>query len=302
MADTLVDDFDVVDMLTRLAGRCVTVLGVSAAGVMLASPAGDLRLVASSSEAMRVLELLEIQTDEGPCLDAFRTGELVGHEYLQAGAGRWPRFSMVAVEADFQSVFALPLRLRERTVGALSLFSVERNPMYEEDVLVQAFDDLAAISVVQHRAASETQPINEQLAEALTSRIDRASQRRDLRTCRRRHGRGIPPVTKSSPRQQPPSHRGRPSRDRRPPRPASMANHLLTSPGARPGGHAGAVWAASRSRDRAARTLISPPRPAIRPAAASRAGTSIWPTPPPPEPGSPRSPPGCGQPQPQGRP
>jgi GAF domain-containing protein len=172
MADILVDDFDVVDMLTRLTDRCVTVLGVSAAGVMLASPAGDLRLVASSSEAMRVLELFELQTQEGPCLDAFRTGQRVGLEDLRASSGRWPRFSMVAVEAGFQTVFALPLRLRDRIVGALNLFNFDRNPMDEEDVLVvQAFADLAAISVVQHRAATETQLINEQLVKALSSRI-----------------------------------------------------------------------------------------------------------------------------------
>jgi GAF domain-containing protein len=172
LADTLVDDFDVVDMLTRLTDRCVTVLEVSAAGVMLASPADDLRLAASSSEAMRVLELFELQTQEGPCLDAFHTGKRIGHEDLQAGSGRWPRFSRAALDAGFQSVFALPLRLRERTVGALNLFSFERNPIDEQDVLVvQAFADLAAISVVQHRAATETQLVNEQLAQALTSRI-----------------------------------------------------------------------------------------------------------------------------------
>jgi GAF domain-containing protein len=172
IADTLVEDFDVVDMLTRLTDRCVTVLEVSAAGVMLASPAGDLRLVASSSEAMRVLELFELQTQEGPCLDAFHTGIPIGHEDLRAGSSRWPRFSLAAVEAGFQSVFALPLRLRDRTVGALNLFSFERNPMQEEDVVVvQAFADLAAISVVQHRAATETQLVKEQLARALTSRI-----------------------------------------------------------------------------------------------------------------------------------
>src|SRR5947207_6490344 len=87
MADTLVDDYDVVDVLTGLADRCVNLLGVSAAGVMLASPAGSLGLVASSSEAMRLLELFELQAQEGPCLDAFRTGEPVQHENLQAGAG-----------------------------------------------------------------------------------------------------------------------------------------------------------------------------------------------------------------------
>src|SRR6266487_2896949 len=99
MADTLAGDYDVVDMLTGLADRCVHLLGISAAGVMLASPAGTLALVASSSEAMRLLELFELQAQEGPCLDAFRTGEPVQHQNLQAGAGRWPSFSTAALQA-----------------------------------------------------------------------------------------------------------------------------------------------------------------------------------------------------------
>jgi transcriptional regulator with GAF, ATPase, and Fis domain len=172
LADTLVADYDVVDLLTGLADRCVRVLGASAAGVMLASSSGDLRLVASSSEAMRVLEMFELQAHEGPCLDAFRTGERVAHENLQAGAGRWPRFSTVALEAGFQSAFALPLRLRDLTIGALNLVSVEQTPMDEADVLVaRAFADLATISVIQQRAASDSQRVNEELANALTSRI-----------------------------------------------------------------------------------------------------------------------------------
>src|SRR5438105_14574327 len=135
MADTLVDDYDIVDMLTGLADRCVHLLGVSAAGVMLASPAGSLGLVASSSEAMRVLELFELQAEEGPCLDAFRTGEDVEHEPLDS-AGRWPRFSSAAEEAGFRSVLALPLRLRESTIGALNLFNTDARPMNEADLLV----------------------------------------------------------------------------------------------------------------------------------------------------------------------
>jgi GAF domain-containing protein len=172
MADTLVEDYDVVELLTGLADRCVRVLGIAAAGVMLASPEGDLRLVASSSEAMRVLEVFELQAQEGPCLDAFRTGERVEHEHLRAGAGRWPRFSTAAVEAGFQSAFALPLRLRDMTIGAINLFHADEAPMDERDVIVaRAFADLATISVLQHRGATESQRINEQLSGALTSRI-----------------------------------------------------------------------------------------------------------------------------------
>jgi transcriptional regulator with GAF, ATPase, and Fis domain len=172
LADTLVADYDIVDLLTGLANRCVDVLGASAAGVMLASASGDLRLVASSSEAMRVLELFELQAHEGPCLDAFRTGERVEHESLRGGTGRWPRFSTVALEAGFRSAFALPLRLRDTTIGALNLVSVDEAPMDESDALVaRAFADLATISVLQQRAVADSQLVNEQLTHALTSRL-----------------------------------------------------------------------------------------------------------------------------------
>jgi GAF domain-containing protein len=172
MADTLVDDYDVVDLLTGLADRCVNLLGVSAAGVMLASPAGGLGLVASSSEAMRLLELFELQAQEGPCLDAFRTGEPVEHENLEAGSGRWPAFAAAARKAGFRSALALPLRLRELTLGALNLLSITRIPMDEADIIVaRAFADLATLSVMQHRAAAESQRLNEQLSVALASRV-----------------------------------------------------------------------------------------------------------------------------------
>ena len=172
MADTLVNDYDIVNMLTGVADRCVSLLDVSAAGVMLASPAGSLGLVASSSEAMRLLELFELQAQEGPCLDAFRTGEPVERENLQAGAGRWPVFSAAALRAGFASALALPLRLREVTLGALNLLSITRAPMAEADVIVaRAFADLAALSIAQHRASAEAQRLNEQLSGALTSRV-----------------------------------------------------------------------------------------------------------------------------------
>src|SRR3954452_1518998 len=92
LADSLVSDFDVVDLLTLLATRCVDVLDVGAAGIMLLSPDGELRVMASSSEAMRVLELFELQSQEGPCLDCYRTGQPVRHD-LAEGDRRWPRFT-----------------------------------------------------------------------------------------------------------------------------------------------------------------------------------------------------------------
>src|SRR4051812_18232743 len=111
LADTLVAEFDVVDLLTLLADRCVDVFDVAAAGIMLAAPDGELRVMASTSEAMRMLEVLEIQSREGPCLDCFRTGTpIVNHDL--AGDDLWPRFTPAAQAAGFGSVHALPMRLR----------------------------------------------------------------------------------------------------------------------------------------------------------------------------------------------
>ena len=172
MSEVLVDDYDVIDILSELMDRCVQLLGISAIGVMLLDPEGVLRLAASSSEATRVLELFELQSQEGPCLDAFRTGQPVEHENMQPGSGPWPAFSAAAYEAGFRSVFALPLRLRDRTIGGLSLFGVEEIPVSESNVIMaRAFADVATISVIQYRAAAEAERLNNQLASALTSRI-----------------------------------------------------------------------------------------------------------------------------------
>jgi GAF domain-containing protein len=172
LADTLVDDFDVVDLLIRLADRCVEVLDVQAAGIMLAASDGQLRVMASSSEAMRVLELFEIQAKEGPCLDSHRTALPVVNQDLAAGNGRWPRFASEALAAGFQSVHALPMRLRGSVIGALNLFRAGPGGLGTGDIAVaQAFADVATIAILQHRAAEEAQVVNEQLTHALNSRV-----------------------------------------------------------------------------------------------------------------------------------
>jgi GAF domain-containing protein len=173
MADTFVDDYDIGDLLTGLANRCVALLGASAAAVVLASPpGGGLRLVAASDETMRTLELFELHAQEGPCLDAFRTGENAECQNLEADMGRWPMFAATAIKSGFLSAVALPLRLREVTLGALTMLNASRDPMAEADLLVaRAFADLAAISIVQHRVSIKARRLNEQLSGALTSRV-----------------------------------------------------------------------------------------------------------------------------------
>ena len=172
LADTLVADFDVVDLMTLLADRCVDVLDVAAAGLMLVAPEGDLRVMASSSEAMRVLELFELQAQEGPCLDCYNTGEPVVNQDLASVNGRWPRFAAEALSAGFHSVHALPLRLRGSVIGALNLFHLEPGEMREADVdAAQALADVATIAILQHRAVLEAQVLNDQLNHALNSRI-----------------------------------------------------------------------------------------------------------------------------------
>jgi GAF domain-containing protein len=172
LADTLVDEFDVVELLTLLTDRCVDVLDVAAAGIMLASPSGDLRVMASSSEAMRVLELFEVQAQEGPCLDCFRSGEPVVNHDLEAANTRWPRFTSEAVAAGFKSVHALPLRLRGSVIGALNLFHLDTGEMRQADVIAaQAFADIATIAILQHRAVLEAKVLNDQLNLALNSRV-----------------------------------------------------------------------------------------------------------------------------------
>src|SRR5688572_24486863 len=122
LADTLVEDFDVVDLLAHLGERCVELFDAAAAGLLLADGQGVLRLMAATSEAMEIVELFQLQNAEGPCLDCFHAGEPVQVEDMAGAAERWPLFVPVATEAGFRSAHALPLRLRGQILGALNLF------------------------------------------------------------------------------------------------------------------------------------------------------------------------------------
>lgn len=159
-------------LLIVLTDRCVDVLDVAAAGIMLASPAGDLRVMASSNEEMRLLELFELQSQEGPCLDCYNTGEPVVNVDLGGDDPRWPQFAQRATAAGFGSVHALPMRLRGAILGALNLFHVDTGHMRPADeAAAQALADVATIAILQHRAATEAKLLNEELSDALNTRI-----------------------------------------------------------------------------------------------------------------------------------
>src|SRR3984885_5186547 len=171
LTDTMVADFDIIDFLHVLTSRSVELLDVSAAGLLLADPRGELRVVAASSEAARLLELFQLQGDQGPCLDCFRSGQPVAATDLRTDQ-RWPRFAAAAGQAGFSAVQALPMRLRDQVIGALNLFRPTAGAFDADSVHVgQALADVATISLLQERSIRRRDTLNEQLQTALNSRV-----------------------------------------------------------------------------------------------------------------------------------
>jgi len=172
LADTLVDDFDVLDFLSMLVERCVELLGVTAAGVVLSDQKGGLRMAAASSEQARLVELFAIQTDDGPCPDCVRTGQPVSTADLSTEDARWPRFAPAARAAGFRAAHAVPMRLRRTVIGAINLLNTHANGVDEESVrLGQALADVATIGMLQQRAIHDSAILAEQLHTALNSRV-----------------------------------------------------------------------------------------------------------------------------------
>ncbi|MGW1345136.1 GAF and ANTAR domain-containing protein [Kribbella sp. NPDC002412] len=172
LADTLVDDFDVVDLLHRLCDRSVELLQADAAGLILADQRGRLHVMASTTEEARLLELFVLQNDEGPCLDCYHTGKQVVNIDLDEVEERWPRFHHVTTTAGYRSTHALPLRLRGRTLGVLNLFCVNRTTLSQDDLsLGQALCDIATVGLLHERAIRENEMLAEQLQSALNTRV-----------------------------------------------------------------------------------------------------------------------------------
>jgi len=172
LADTMADDYDIIDLLDQLIAHSVTLLAADAAGIMLGDPHQQLRVAAASSDDAELMELLQLQNEQGPCMDCYHTGTPVSVPDL-TDATQWPAFTAAVAEAGpFQSVHALPLRQRRETIGAMNLFHRAPGPLPQADLaLGQALADVATIGILQKRAIRHGELLNEQLKTALTSRI-----------------------------------------------------------------------------------------------------------------------------------
>lgn len=172
LADTLVNDFDVVEFLELLTRRCADILGADAVGVLLSDRTGKLTLAVASSKQLEAVELFQLQRSEGPCWDAFHLGEQVIVDDLSREGERWPTLAPRALEAGFASVHAFPMRLRDERLGSMNMFSAKAEPLSNADVRVgQALADIATISILQDRAAQQASELSDQLQYALDSRV-----------------------------------------------------------------------------------------------------------------------------------
>ena len=172
VANTLVDDYDVLDLLHTLVEETVDLLDATAAGLMLAGPDGVLQVLASTSEESHLIEVLQQESGEGPCVECYVTGVPVTIRDIAGTGDRWPGFKDAAAIQGYQSVHAFPMRVRGKTIGAMNLFRTDTGELNEEDVAIgQALADVATISILQERTIKESAVVTDQLQQALNSRI-----------------------------------------------------------------------------------------------------------------------------------
>ena len=172
VADALVGEFDLLDFLNGLAQRATEISGSPGVGVLLSNSTGGLTHVAASSEDARILELLQLQHEEGPCIECYRNGKVVVTTDLATSVDEWPHFAPQALAAGITRVYAFPMQLRDDVLGAVNVFGRPDDRMTAEDMtLVQSLAHIATIAIVQERALSQAELVTEQLQRALDSRV-----------------------------------------------------------------------------------------------------------------------------------
>jgi len=172
LADTLVDGYDVVELLQLLVDSCMELLDTTAAAILLADATGELDVIVSTSEASRLVELIQLSAEAGPCVESFRTGSVVSVPDIAHSPERWARFREGALVQGFTSVHAIPMRLRNTRIGTLNLLRDTIGELEPEDqIAAQAFADVATIGILHERSIRESAILTEQLEHALKSRI-----------------------------------------------------------------------------------------------------------------------------------
>ncbi|MHA7274817.1 GAF and ANTAR domain-containing protein [Arthrobacter sp. Bz4] len=172
LAETLVADYHVLDLLQTLVEETVSLLDAAAVGLLLADPHGELQVVASTNEESRLVEMLQLQAGAGPCVECFKTGVVITIDSIDSMGPRWPEFQAAALSQGFHSIHAVPLRVRDRTIGAMGLFGRDVGALTAEDSAIgQALADVATIGLLHERTIREGTLINDQLQRALTGRV-----------------------------------------------------------------------------------------------------------------------------------
>jgi GAF domain-containing protein len=172
LSDTLVEDYDIVDLLQTLVETCESAFDITAAGILLADDDGTLEVVASTSEAARLVEVMQLSAEAGPCIECFTTGHTISLPDIRLAPDEWSRFRAGAVEQGFLSVYAIPLRLRDDVIGALNLLRAEPGELNATDVrAAQALANVASIGIMHERSLRENGIVRDQLQYALDSRV-----------------------------------------------------------------------------------------------------------------------------------
>ena len=172
ITDTLVADYDVLDLLHALVEVSIDLLDAAAAGLLLADPQGELQVLASTSERSQLVEILQLRAGAGPCVECYQTGTAIEVEDIRSLNGKWPGFQKAALSQGFRSVHAVPMRVHGKIIGAMGLFGEHPGALTREDSAIgQALADVATISILQERTSRESALVNEQLQRALNSRV-----------------------------------------------------------------------------------------------------------------------------------
>jgi GAF domain-containing protein len=172
LTDSLVSDYDVVELLQSLVDNAAQLFDAQAAGILLANPQRELEVVASTSERSSFIGLLQLEAGEGPCVEAFFTGETVSVENTEEMQRRWPHFAAISQQLGYASVHSIPLRLRDTTLGSMNLFRDTTGELNATDaVAARALTDVATISILQQRTAEHAVLVQTQLQHALNSRV-----------------------------------------------------------------------------------------------------------------------------------